>query len=360
MDCVHTHRWCEALIERGFEVKCFSLEPFEGDRSYGVYLKPRLRPAKLRYISSFDMVGRAVRAFAPDVVVPIHFPNYGLVSWLMRVDAPVYLVGWGSDILHAAEKSFVHKWITRQIVHHADWLNVDAEIMRTYLVDRYDISSATVDLITWGLPANWYEKPISPPPDGPPWKVICHRRLDYDMNPILLLEGFEQSVERGFDGILSIKGHGPWADRVRSWVDEHRLGDRVEYLPWMDYDELRDVIAEHHIYVTSAWVDSTSVSLLEIMSQGNYPVVTDIPANREWVIHEHNGLLFHPQSPRELADMLLHVQRNPAWISEARPLNRPLVERKASWDIHMDTVAASIRRVAGRPVPDAAEVLTNA
>ncbi len=346
MDSVHTPRWCEALIARGLDVRCFSLEPFTIGAPYATFVEPRLGPQKLRYVSSFDRVGRAVKAFDPDVVNPVHFPNYGLVNWLMGHRLPVYLVGWGSDILHSAEKTPLHKMIMRRIIARAERINVDAEIMRTYLIDRYGYRGEDVDFITWGLPESWYADPLPDPiPEGPPWKILCHRRLDYDMDPLMLLKSFKLARERGLDAILSVKGHGAWEDKVKAWVTELGLDAHVEYIPWFDYEDLRPYIAKHHMYTSSAWVDSTSVSILEVMNQGVLPIVTDIPANREWVIHGHNGYLFHPKSMNAMAQCLIDAAANVELRQRARAINRKIVEDKARWEVHMDTSADAMREL---------------
>lgn len=343
MASVHTPRWCEALLHRGFDLRCFSLEPFDPPRDYATHVRPRLDPQKLRYLSSVDRVYREVAAYGPDVVVAVHMPNYGLIAAAMPRVAPTYLVGWGSDILYSAEKTPLHTAIMRRVVARADRINVDAEVMRTVLVDRYGYDADQVDLIYWGLPEDWYQEPVEPPPPGPPWRVVCHRRLDYDMDPLLLLEAFRRALADGFEGTLILKDHGPWRDKVRAWVRDHDMGDVVEPMGWYDYPDLRRFLRGAHIYTSSAWIDSTAVSLLEVMSQGLFPIVTDIPANREWVIDGLNGKLFHPRSPDALARALCDAVADPERMRIAATLNRDLVERKARWEQHMDASADAIR-----------------
>ena len=52
------------------------------------------------------------------------------------------------------------------------------------------------------------------------------------------------------------------------------------------------------LYVSPSHVDGSSVSLMEAMASGTPPLVSDIPANREWVREDANGWLFRDGDAR--------------------------------------------------------------
>ncbi|MCF6192166.1 MAG: glycosyltransferase, partial [Candidatus Hydrothermae bacterium] len=215
LSAVHTPRFVEALQQRGMVVGCLSLEPFPSEaHPYGIYVPPRIpHPLRARYISSVDRVKGAVYAFRPDVLVPVHLPNYGLLAWLIRPRVPVYLVAWGSDLLYTAEKTPVHRWVTRRIVKAAQAWNVDALEMERVLIQRYHIPPERIDRITWGLQAGWL--------DGVPershahrWDIFSHRRLDPDMDPLTLIHAFHHARQEGYPGRLILAGDGSLRTRV--------------------------------------------------------------------------------------------------------------------------------------------------
>src|SRR5262249_28691201 len=97
--------------------------------------------------------------------------------------------------------------------------------------------------------------------------------------------------------------------------------------------------------------------LLEAMAAGVFPVVTDCPANREWLDGDRDGLLFPPDDVDALAAALMRAARQPALWTAARERNRDAVLRRADRDTNMAVlaehydrlVAASGRRTVGVP-----------
>jgi glycosyltransferase involved in cell wall biosynthesis len=75
----------------------------------------------------------------------------------------------------------------------------------------------------------------------------------------------------------------------------------------------------------------TSVSLLEAMASGTFPIVTDIPSNREWISDGENGFLIPTENEAMLAKKLVEAIRNRRLLGEASIKNRKIIEQKAYW-----------------------------
>lgn len=74
------------------------------------------------------------------------------------------------------------------------------------------------------------------------------------------------------------------------------------------------------------------------MALGLFPVVTNIPANQEWIRHKENGLLCSVHDPHDLAEKISLVFDNKSLFENALPLNRALVETKASLRTNLDII----------------------
>jgi glycosyltransferase involved in cell wall biosynthesis len=83
--------------------------------------------------------------------------------------------------------------------------------------------------------------------------------------------------------------------------------------------------------------DGTSVSLLEAMGAGAFPVVTDISANREWIINGENGFLISPDEPKSLASRIIDAIRDRRLLEKGRIENLSIVE-KALWPANIEKI----------------------
>jgi len=67
--------------------------------------------------------------------------------------------------------------------------------------------------------------------------------------------------------------------------------------------EISNLLKDNCVYISASFSDGTSLSLLEALSSGLYPIVSEINANKYW-IEKGEGLMFDPLSPQDLADKL--------------------------------------------------------
>jgi glycosyltransferase involved in cell wall biosynthesis len=65
------------------------------------------------------------------------------------------------------------------------------------------------------------------------------------------------------------------------------------------------------------------------MGMRTFPVVTDIPANSEWITHGENGYLFPPGDAQQLANFVLKAFENNTMREKALQLNSGLIKEKA-------------------------------
>ena len=127
------------------------------------------------------------------------------------------------------------------------------------------------------------------------------------------------------------------------------LDPPVRFLGWLAPQDLDREIGNAHVYVSTARSDSTSVSLLEAMAAGCFPVVTDIAGNREWIRHEENGLLFPCGNAEALARCLERAATDGALRDRAAPINRSLVAERACWERNMESVEALFTELVPSP-----------
>ena len=74
------------------------------------------------------------------------------------------------------------------------------------------------------------------------------------------------------------------------------------------------------------------------MGSGVFPVVTDIPANREWITNGQNGFLVPFDEEGYLANRIIDAIRNQALREKSRIKNLSIVEEKALWPANIEKI----------------------
>jgi glycosyltransferase involved in cell wall biosynthesis len=84
--------------------------------------------------------------------------------------------------------------------------------------------------------------------------------------------------------------------------------------------------------------------LLEAMASGVFPIVSDIPANREWITDRENGLLFTPGDHLALARAIEVALEGGPWIAAAIDANYRMVAERANADVNLQRLSQVILR----------------
>ncbi len=110
--------------------------------------------------------------------------------------------------------------------------------------------------------------------------ITCVGRLEPVKRHDVMIEAFaalRTKLPSDVPVTLVLAGDGSWADQVAGWVAEAGLDEHVRLLGWTD-DPL-SVLMASDIFTLSSDSEGTSISLLEAMSTGLCPVVTDVGGN---------------------------------------------------------------------------------
>lgn len=110
--------------------------------------------------------------------------------------------------------------------------------------------------------------------------ITCVGRLEPVKRHDLMIEAFSRlrgQLPADAAVTLVLAGDGTWAEEVAGWVKEARLEDHVHLLGWTD-DPL-SVLNASDLFALTSDSEGTSISLLEAMSVGLCPVVTDVGGN---------------------------------------------------------------------------------
>jgi glycosyltransferase involved in cell wall biosynthesis len=129
---------------------------------------------------------------------------------------------------------------------------------------------------------------------------------------------------------MTIVGDGSLLDTLKQRVNAVGLDGRVSFTGKVHNDELLEILRRHNVYLSASLWDGTSLSLLEAMAMGLFPIVSDIRANAAWLGHNVDGLLHKVGDARDLANCIMQLCSNPQLAVDAAGRNREKVVRSAS------------------------------
>ena len=99
------------------------------------------------------------------------------------------------------------------------------------------------------------------------------------------------------------------------------------------------------MYVSVPSSEGTSVTLLEAMAAGAYPVVSDLSSNREWVSGE-GGTVVPVRQVAPLAEALATALLDPGRRSAAANHNWKVIEERGRWEVNMGRMEKAYRDLA--------------
>jgi len=343
---VHTRRWAEHLRGRGHDVRLWSLEAGPPE------LEARALPAAplpgfLRYPLAVPALRRALRAFAPDVVDAHFVPNYGLMGALSGF-RPLSVAAWGSDLLVSGGRDPLQRARTRFVLRRAGLVIADAEnLARAALA--LGAEPGTVRAIPWGVDRARF----APAPQRERGLLLSTRMHEtvYDLPTILRAAAV--ALARHPHATLAVAGDGSLRAALEREAARLLPAGRWRFLGRLAPQELADWLGRADAYLSASLSDSTSLSLLEAMSAGAIPVVSDIEGNREWVGEGDGARLFPCGDSGALARAIDGVLGDPAWCEAARARNAAVVAERGDWHRNFARIEAAFESLAaGRPLPD--------
>ncbi|MBU0614412.1 glycosyltransferase family 4 protein [Patescibacteria group bacterium] len=109
---------------------------------------------------------------------------------------------------------------------------------------------------------------------------------------------------------------------------------RVHFVGYQSGDALRQLFAHAHLYVQASEIEGLPLVVLEAMSYGVPPLVSDIPPNLE-AIHGA-GFTFKTQNTEDLRKQLQDLLDNPKLVKNQSEEAIATIETQFNWDIIAD------------------------
>jgi glycosyltransferase involved in cell wall biosynthesis len=156
-------------------------------------------------------------------------------------------------------------------------------------------------------------------------RLVCTRRLESVFDHHTIVDALVILRGRGVKFETTFAGDGSLLGELTQHVRNVGLDDSVNFAGRVDNDKLPEVLGRNDIYLSASLWDGASLSLLEAMASGLFPIVSDIEANSAWLKHNVDGLLHKVSDPDDLAKCILQLCSHPELAARAVRHNRERV-----------------------------------
>jgi glycosyltransferase involved in cell wall biosynthesis len=162
--------------------------------------------------------------------------------------------------------------------------------------------------------------------------IISTRSFFPHYNIECLVKAAKEIVKKHSNVKFIIKGEGPLKGHIKGLVEKLDIKQYMRFIDVLPYQEIPQYLAAADIYVSTSFVDSTSVSLLEAMACGLPPITTDIAGNREWIKNGMNGLLYPPKDHVALAERISQLVEHLDLRKQFGERSNQIIMERASWE----------------------------
>jgi glycosyltransferase involved in cell wall biosynthesis len=147
----------------------------------------------------------------------------------------------------------------------------------------------------------------------------------------VLLRGFARAAQEFPALRMLMMGGGSQAGMVHQMIQDHNLADRVHLGGQISQRDLPHVYRAADVYISASHSDGSSVSLMEALGCGLPVLLSDIPANREWVNSAEQGWFFPDGDDAALAERLLQAGKDRVALRLVGQAARRQAEKRADW-----------------------------
>jgi glycosyltransferase involved in cell wall biosynthesis len=232
---------------------------------------------------------KIIEEFQPSIIHVHQANTFGYVtSKANKGKVPQVLTIWGSDILLLPQKSPLHKRMVKTALKGSDIITADASFIEEKVNDLVGSSNFTTANFGIDLPAIDLESSKKE-------QIIYSNRLHDDLYNIdAIIEGFSlfRANQSESNWKLVIAGKGKNTAALKDLAKEKLKPESYEFVGFVDYDTNMTYYQRSSIYISIPSSDGTSVSLLEAMACGCVPIVSNLPANHEWIESGKNGIIY--------------------------------------------------------------------
>lgn len=364
----HVKRWVQWFARKGHEVHLISnvhedisgvqVHSFSKKSGQAIndsqkknnFITDLITAAKLNYLSYLRYPGyirqakRLLAEIDPDVLQGFYIGFAGYIGAFLNRHPFMVLTG-GPDIFVFPQRSLFHRLWTKYALSKIDYLIHTSEEANRAVVGM-GFPAVRSRSIHIGIDIQKFNSHVDPGPlkeslgiAGKKMILSTRGLFDKYYNISGLLKTFRIVSNKMPDARLVLKYYSaPEKDKFIKLARELGIYDKIVWVGKVDHSELPKYYRAADVYVSLAFTDSGPVSMLEAMSCGCVPVVTNLKNIAEWISNGKNGYLVKPDDHGSAARAIIEIISDPKKKAVYGARNESIIRERADqekcfWEI---------------------------
>lgn len=240
------------------------------------------------YLSILKNISQIKKIFADEDPSIVHIQQVNKLAiqtvFALRNTAKIVTTAWGSDVLVEPKKNIIKKTAVKYVLRNSNYCTADSKHMLE-VMHQIEPKMKQSKHAVFGI------EPISFDINKKDNIIYSNRLLKPLYNIDKIINEFNEFLKSNPNWKLIIGATGFKKEELELLVKKLNLSEKVKFVGWLDKEKNIDWYKRSKIYVSIPSSDGTSVSLLEAMSAGCIPVVSNLPVSKEWITDGINGII---------------------------------------------------------------------
>ncbi len=300
----HTLKWVRELCNY-FDLSLVTLNGYDEqllayiDKEHIYVVNESVNEAggNFKLLLKYFEIKKIVNALQPKYINAHYISSYGVLAALVkRKNLQLKLIqsAWGSDVLVTPFEGRIKRAFTKFALQYADLITSDSFYMSDKIIEISGTKS--IETFAFGLEDVDLNSEVQKDEN----LIFSNRALSENYNVDAIIRWFAGLENRDIE--LVIANDGVQREELKELSVSLGVAQQVKFVGFLTKEEQDALYKKAKYYISIPSSDSTAVSLLEAMAFGCYPIVSNLPANREWIIDECNGSFFVEDMPLPVVD----------------------------------------------------------
>lgn len=288
---------------------------------------------------------RLVREIKPDLIHAGPIQTCALIAVLSGFH-PILTMSWGFDLMDDVHKNKWWEIVTRYTLKHSTFFTSDANVTRDKAV-AYGMNPEKTIVFPWGVDLEHFQSStFNLRPST--FTLFCNRSWESRYGIDVLARAFVIVAQQNENIDLILLNSGSQGNKIRSILQNGGVLDRVTFGGQVSQTDLPRWYHMADVYISPSHVDGSSVSLMEALACGLPCLVSDIPANKEWIVENENGWLFKDGDANHLAEKIFAAMNRREKLPEIGRASRRSAEMRADWKKNAEVLMNVYRSLGGK------------